>query len=126
MTSINKLKIRLLSLIQPLLKVVPFSFRESNYSGSFIVRYPKEAKIIDYKANTVLYAFWTGNNELTENRLRCLESIKKNSGVPFVLVTPGNLEEYIVNEHPLHPAYEYLSLIHRSDYLRCYFMHHHG
>ena len=36
------------------------------------------------------------------------------------------MDIYILEEYPLHPAYEYLSLIQKSDYLRCYFMLHHG
>ena len=39
-------------------------------------------------------------------------------------MTPENLGDYVVE--PLHPAYELLSLTHRSDYLRAYLMHHHG
>jgi hypothetical protein len=47
-------------------------------------------------------------------------------GIEVRLVTPENLPQYIVPGYPLHPAYEHLSLVHRSDYLRTYFMHHHG
>jgi hypothetical protein len=39
-----------------------------------------------------------------------------------VLVTPENLSSYLLPEHPLHPAYEFLSQTHKSDYLRTYFM----
>jgi hypothetical protein len=42
------------------------------------------------------------------------------------LITSRNLGRWIVPEHPLHEAYEYLSPVHRSDYLRPYFMFHHG
>nr|VFJ57707.1 MAG: Capsular polysaccharide synthesis protein [Candidatus Kentron sp. FW] len=59
-------------------------------------------------------------------RKTCLQSIEQNSGVQVVLVTPHNLGEYIIEEYPLHGAYDYLSYTHKADYLRCYFMHHYG
>lgn len=74
----------------------------------------------------VVYCCWTGDNEITPNRVRCLEAIKKNIGVPVILVTPQNLSEFIVPEFPFHPGYEYLSLTQKSDYLRCYLLHVHG
>ena len=76
--------------------------------------------------NKVVYVLWTGNNKMSEKRKKCYESIKKNIGVPVILITPKNLHKYILKDYPLHPAYEYLSLNHRSDYLRTYFMHVHG
>ena len=46
--------------------------------------------------------------------------------VEVEFVTPETLDRWILAEHPLHPAYEGLSLIHRADYLRTYLMHHYG
>ncbi len=43
-----------------------------------------------------------------------------------VLITPANLPSYILPHAPLHPAYPYLSAVHKADYLRCYLMHFHG
>jgi hypothetical protein len=74
----------------------------------------------------VVWCFWTGDNELTPNRVEGLQTMEANIGIPVKLVTPATLGEYILPDHPLHPAYEHLSLVHRADYLRCYFMHHHG
>ena len=71
-----------------------------------------------------LYCFWTGDNELTPNRKRCLEYMKWYSRLDLILVTPANLHNFLVE--PLHEAYQYLSLNHKSDYLRCYFMHFYG
>jgi hypothetical protein len=75
-----------------------------------------------------LYSFWVGTNNLVmnENRINGLESIKNNSNVNYILVTNENLEKFILNEHPLHPGFNYLSDVHKADYLRTYFMHHHG
>lgn len=76
--------------------------------------------------NNTVYCFWTGTNELTENRKRCLAQLQQTCGCNVILVTPSNLQNYILPDHPLHPAYEYLSLTHKADYLRTYFMHFHG
>jgi hypothetical protein len=43
-----------------------------------------------------------------------------------ILVTKANLHEYILPEHPLHEAYQYLSETHKADYLRTYFMNFYG
>lgn len=73
-----------------------------------------------------IYCFWTGTNPITPNRIRALESLKQNSGAEVILVTPNNLPEYILKDFPLHPGFQYLSETHKADYLRWYFMHHHG
>lgn len=73
-----------------------------------------------------IYVFWTGKNKMSENRRRCLESIKSSCKVKVILITPDNLDKYILKDYPLHPGFEYLSLVHKSDYLRTYFMNFHG
>ncbi len=62
---------------------------------------------------------------MSENRERGWNSFGV-TGLEPVLVTPDTLGRWIVPDHPLHPAYEFLSPVHRSDYLRPYFMFHHG
>ena len=42
------------------------------------------------------------------------------------LVTADDLPRWILPDAPLHEAYPYLSSVHRTDYLRSYFMHHYG
>ena len=57
------------------------------------------------------------------------ESIRKFSavsGAAVRLITPNNLNDYIMPYAPLHRAFKYLSFVHRADYLRTYFMHFHG
>ena len=78
-------------------------------------------------SNYKVYMFWTNNTGgLTPNRIRSINQFSKVSGAEVVLVTNKNLHKYILPEHPVHPAYRYLSAVHRSDYLRTYFMHFHG
>lgn len=77
------------------------------------------------QVDQVVYQLWTGTNNMSENRKKCLES-SKNLGVPVKLITPDNLDEIIVQGNPLHKSYKYLIPEHRADYLRSYIMHFHG
>lgn len=72
-----------------------------------------------------IYCFWFGE-EMSENRAKCYQTILDNSGVEVVLVTKDNLDSFVVKESPLHDGFKYLSDTCKSDYLRAYFMHHHG
>ena len=93
----------------------------------FLHRDPPPGVRTDLPASRTVFCFWTGDNELTPGRQAGMESIRAhNPDLDVVLVTPQNLDEYVVPGHPLHPAYLNLSLNHRSDYLRAYFLHHHG
>lgn len=74
-----------------------------------------------------LWCVWAGHNPMTDNRRRSLDVLRqRNPDLDVVVVTPENLDEFLVEGHPLHPAYEHLSAVHRSDYLRAYLLHHHG
>jgi len=80
----------------------------------------------DNLKNRNIFLFWTGDNELTHNRKESLEQFSRVSKCNIILITNKNLNDYILEEEPLHPAYQYLSLTHKSDYLRTYFMNFHG
>ena len=73
-----------------------------------------------------IFCFWTDNAKMSRHRRACLDSIVKNSNCRVELVTPENLGGFILKDHPLHEAYRFLHAAHKADYLRCYFMHHHG
>lgn len=55
----------------------------------------------------------------------CRKSVVRHNEDDFeiILVDPDNLSEYI---DVVHPAYEFLSYVHRSDYLRCELLHRYG
>ncbi len=72
-----------------------------------------------------LFTFWTGDNPMSDDRKRCAATLH-NAGCSVHLVTPETLSNWIVPDAPLHPAFDLLSAVHKSDYLRAYFMHHHG
>ena len=73
-----------------------------------------------------IFCMWTGDNPMSTDRIQALWSIFNNTGCPVIFVNKYNLSEWIHPEYPLHPAFEFLSSTHKSDYLRCYFMHHYG
>ena len=73
-----------------------------------------------------IYVFWTGTNRMNQNRLDGIESMKKITEVNVTLINVQNLDKYILPNYPLHLGYKYLSRVQKSDYLRCYFMHHYG
>jgi FkbM family methyltransferase len=73
-----------------------------------------------------LYTFWTGTNEMSQNRIQCLQHLRENTGANVILIDVNNYQDYILQSEPLHPSYPYLSETHRADYLRTYFMHFFG
>lgn len=73
-----------------------------------------------------VFCFWTGDNDLPPARVEGLDAMRQMIGVPVELITPEKLPAWVVEGHPLHPMYSQLSYVHRSDYLRAYFMAHHG
>lgn len=72
-----------------------------------------------------IYIFWTGSNAIPKVRLKSIEAMKANSQSHVILVNNDNLHQYVAVDD-IHPAYQYLNLAHRADYLRCYFMHYYG
>lgn len=78
-------------------------------------------------APNILYCLWTGTNEMSKARRDSIQALRAvNPDTPLILITVENISDYVVEEHPLHPAWSHLSYVHRSDYLRAYIMHHHG
>ena len=101
----------------------------NNYS--LATSYP-HLRYINFKFNTrdnysnILWLLWTGSNKMSELRRSCLNNIYRYSEGHINLVTKYNLSHYINKSFPLHEAYQYLSDVHKSDYLRCYLMHIYG
>jgi hypothetical protein len=63
---------------------------------------------------------------MSSQRKLCMEQLQIKSECNVILITPDTLNNYILPDHPLHPAYQYLSEVHKSDYLRTYFMNFFG
>jgi hypothetical protein len=86
--------------------------------------YTKDFFLVNSKKK--IYTLWMGENKMSKNRLDALNSLKEKSGCNVVLITPKNINNYILKNHPLHKSFKYLSSIHKADYFRCYLMHHYG
>lgn len=69
---------------------------------------------------------WAGTNPMSTQRIQALWSIYNNTRCPIVFINHQSLRDWEKPEHPYHPAFEYLSDTHKSDYIRCYLMHHYG
>lgn len=107
--------------------LVKYKYKPEKYIDTFLsITSDSDDASVKTSVPRVIYMFWTGENEMSENRKRSLDSVIKKSGVEVKLITPENVKEYILKEFPLHPAYNYLSYVHRSDYLRSYFMNYYG
>jgi len=78
-----------------------------------------------YPFSFIIWCFWYEGG-MNENRIRSFELMKTNLGVPVCLVTKENMHEFILPDYPLHPAFQFLSDVHKSDYLRIYLLHHYG
>jgi hypothetical protein len=76
--------------------------------------------------NRIIYCFWTGSNPMSQRRKECLSQMKKIQKTPVLCIYKSDIHKYILPDHPLHPAYEYLSETHKADYLRTYFMNFYG
>jgi len=86
----------------------------------------------DYLANfdgiqsNTIFCMWAGTNPMSAQRIQALWSIYNNTRCPVVFINHQSLRDWEKSEHPYHPAFEYLSDTHKSDYIRCYLMHHYG
>lgn len=106
--------------------LIPYKYIKNRYNDSFVSKNEKKEDVKLENAREIIYIFWTGTNAISKNRMEGIQSLKENAEVEVELITPYNLGPYILKEYPLHPAYEFLSLIQKSDYLRGYFMLHYG
>lgn len=103
----------------------PFRFDASRYPLHRFLRFDGPLDCTN-RAPLQIFCFWTGENEMPLVRRANLELLQNSAGVPVILIDSTNLSDWIIAEHPLHKAYNYLSLTHRSDYLRAYFLHYYG
>ncbi len=104
----------------------PYRYKETRYLNTFLTNFSKRVSNEKKLFPTRIVCFWTGDNAMSDARMQCYKELFEKSGVSVLLINKDNLAEYVLKEFPLHTAYNSLSLVHRSDYLRCYFMHHYG
>lgn len=108
-------------------RVRPMHFDPTDFQGTFVVDVNETPRATDEPVPRRVFVFWTGDNPLTANRREALAAMKRLlEGVEVMLVTSRDLPRWEVPGAPYHPLLEKLSYIHRADYLRAYFLHHHG
>ena len=107
-------------LLKPLLEIGYTIFDDSDPGNVFLIFKPNSL------IQNVIYCFWTGPTQMSELREYALKTMEQITQCRVICVTPNTLSTFILHDHPLHQAYEYLSETHRSDYLRTYFMHFYG
>lgn len=73
-----------------------------------------------------LYMWWTGDNDMSDNRKRSIEHVSRTCGVELCVLCKDEIRKYEKQENKFHEAYELLSHTHKGDYLKCYFMHFYG
>jgi hypothetical protein len=72
-----------------------------------------------------LYVCWF-SREMSHNRRAALKALYKNSNVDIEVISDKNFYSYNNQEIPIHPAFEYLSDVHKSAYARAYLMYFYG
>ncbi|GAA2557404.1 hypothetical protein HD598_000176 [Neomicrococcus aestuarii] len=108
-------------------KFVDFQFDASNYPLDFTALPSTHDPSVKSGFPHRIWCAWFGEQEMSDNRRSCYESIlAQNSDLDVQLVTYQNLDTFIVEGSPLHPAFRLLSAVHQSDYIHAYLMHHHG
>lgn len=81
---------------------------------------------IDGFEREYIFCMWPGNDKLPQDRATEVFSILANSHCPVIFLTPASYKKWESPSAPFHPALQYLSECHVSDYLRVYLMHHYG
>ena len=104
----------------------PYHYDEARYKDTFLINTAPTMDVDTKPVDRVIYIFWTGDNEITPNRMKGIRSLEAVAGVEVRLITPKVLPQYKKEDDPLPEAFQYLSLVHKSDYLRSYFMCHYG
>lgn len=69
-----------------------------------------------------IFTLWLGGEPFPPHRKHAYDNLPEYK----CLITADTVTQYVLAEYPLHPAYPLLSTIHKSDYLRCYLLHHYG
>lgn len=73
-----------------------------------------------------IFCMWPGEDKLTPDRATEVFSILANTQQPVIFLTPRSYRLWELPTAPFHPATQFISACHMSDYLRVYLMHHFG
>lgn len=83
-------------------------------------------KSFDALQSNTIFCMWTGTNPMSAQRINALWSIFNHTHCPVAFINHDSYKDWELEDAPFHPAFTHLSETHKSDYLRCYLMHHYG
>ena len=63
-----------------------------------------------------LFCFWTGDEVMSNDRSKALPTLS-NTELKVIFLNKNNLFQWLLADVPLHPSYNYLSSVHKADYL---------
>jgi LmbE family N-acetylglucosaminyl deacetylase len=63
---------------------------------------------------------------MSDKRFNAFTNLVKNIGIPVILLTYKNMYSFEKPEFKINKSFEFLSGVHKSDYLRVYMLHHYG
>lgn len=74
-----------------------------------------------------IVCLWTDDTPMSTARYQRLQELREAAKpCNVILLTKDTIPNYVLPNAPLHPAYQYLSAVHKADYFRAYLMHFHG
>ena len=101
-----------------------------NYLNNFI-KYSLDGIEYINGVPKVVFVCWFGGYgiempSMNVGRFNCFKDLILAIEIPVILITYKNYKFFIKDEYPLHKSFQYLTGVHKSDYFRCYLMHHYG
>jgi len=80
---------------------------------------------LSHRKRPYIWMCWPKTDTMPAYLEMCVECVAAFNKDVFevTLVTPHNLAQFLTD---VHPAYPYLSYVHKTDYLRCLLLHQHG
>lgn len=76
--------------------------------------------------SSTIFCIWFGSAPMSPTRAAQLDQLRQGTGCEVELVHEDNLGDYVSSTRPLHPGFEFLTVMHQADYLRAYLMAVHG
>ena len=111
-------------------KFIPKKKEYFDEQEAFLDKYNKNSLDgIEYVNNVpkVVFVIWmgaykTGIPKMSDNRFKAFQSLVSNIDIPVILITEKNYKNFATP----HKAFDYLSGVHKSDYLRAYLLNKYG
>jgi len=108
-------------------KDVNFKYNHVVEKHEFNRNFSEKYYLLMNQKKNPLWVFWLGDANMPINRKRSLSVLRKYSGCNVKLITDELVKKYEdKSEISIHPAFNYLTSVHKSDYLRAYFMYIYG